>query len=64
MDSISPGEFNDVRILLVEDNPVNQMVATEVLNISDFSVDTAINGIEAVKAVKDNIYDVVLMDIR
>ena len=64
MDNILPGEFNDVRILLVEDNPVNQMVATEVLNISDFSVDTAINGIEAVKAVKDNIYDVVLMDIQ
>ena len=64
MDNILPGEFDDVRILLVEDNPVNQMVATEVLNIPDFSVDTAINGIEAVKAVKRNTYDVVLMDIQ
>ena len=64
MDNILPGEFNNVRILLVEDNPVNQMVATEVLNNCDFSVDTAINGIEAVKAVKDDTYDVVLMDIQ
>ncbi|MGV7224635.1 MAG: ATP-binding protein, partial [Nitrospinales bacterium] len=64
MDNILPGEFDDVRILLVEDNPVNQMVATEVLNIPDFSVDTAINGIEAVKAVKGDTYDVVLMDIQ
>ena len=64
MDNILPGEFNDVRVLLVEDNPVNQMVATEVLNISNFSVDTAINGIEAVKAVKGDTYDVVLMDVQ
>jgi signal transduction histidine kinase/DNA-binding response OmpR family regulator len=64
MDPILPGEFNDVRILLVEDNPVNQMVATEVLKNSDFSVDTAINGIEAVKAVRADTYDVVLMDIQ
>ena len=64
MDNILPGEFNNVRILLVEDNPVNQMVATEVLNNCDFSVDTAINGIEAVKAVESDTYDVVLMDIQ
>ena len=64
MDNMMPGEFDDVRILLVEDNPVNQLVATEVLNISDITVDTAINGIEAVKAVMRNTYDVVLMDIQ
>ena len=64
IDSVLPGEYNDVRILLVEDNPVNQLVATEVLNISGFFVDKAINGIEAVKAVKRNTYDVILMDIQ
>ena len=64
LDNISPGEFNDVRILLVEDNSVNQMVVTEILNHSDFSIETAVNGIEAIKAVENNTYDVVLMDIQ
>ena len=63
-DIFLPREFTDVHILLVEDNPVNQMVATEILNLSGLSVDKAINGIEAVKALQCSTYDAVLMDIQ
>ncbi|MEO5360971.1 MAG: response regulator [Nitrospirota bacterium] len=51
-------------ILLVEDNDINRQVATELLEIKGFMVDTAVNGIEAVAAVTKHAYDAVLMDIQ
>ncbi len=53
-----------VSVLLVEDNPINQLVANEILKNAGISVDMANNGIEAVKAIKQNSYDAVLMDIQ
>lgn len=52
------------RILLVDDNEINRQVATELLERASFVVSTATNGEEAVKAVKANHYDAVLMDIQ
>ena len=55
------------RILLVEDNPLNQEVASEILKSFDVTVDIANNGQEAVKDVESNepaYYDIVLMDIQ
>ena len=57
-------DLGDTAILLVEDNPINRMVATEMLQGSGASLDTAENGIEAVEKVKANHYDLVLMDIQ
>nr|WP_253820846.1 transporter substrate-binding domain-containing protein [Vibrio sp. 99-70-13A1] len=51
-------------ILLVEDNEVNQQVATELLELAQFNVTIANNGEEAVEAVQNNSFDVVLMDIQ
>lgn len=51
-------------ILLVEDNPINQKVATRTLEYLGFAVDIAENGIEAVDAVSKADYDVVFMDIQ
>ncbi|MGR3176590.1 MAG: response regulator [Candidatus Anammoxibacter sp.] len=50
------------RILLVEDNIVNQTLAVSVLEKARYHVDIAIDGLEAVKAVKAHFYDAVLMD--
>jgi CheY-like chemotaxis protein/HPt (histidine-containing phosphotransfer) domain-containing protein len=51
-------------ILLVEDNEINQQVAREILEGAGHKVMLANNGQEAVNAVKENTYDVVLMDIQ
>ncbi|MEG7525121.1 MAG: response regulator, partial [Chromatiales bacterium] len=56
--------FGGSKLLLVEDNPVNQDVAAEILSSAGFSVDIQKNGAEAVAAVQEHSYDAVLMDIQ
>lgn len=56
--------FCGARILLVEDTPMNQMVAEELLNIAGFSVDIANNGKEALEKMPTGDYALVLMDIQ
>ncbi len=53
-----------LKILLAEDNLINQKVALAILNSGGHSVDIAENGRQAVEAVKGGDYDVVLMDIH
>ncbi|MEW9698186.1 response regulator [Paenibacillus sp. SI8] len=52
------------RILLVEDNGINQTVARSLLETRGFLVDVADNGFEALKLIKHESYDVILMDIH
>ena len=52
------------RVLLVEDNEINQQVAMEILAGAGVEVFLANNGREAVKAVSENDYDAVLMDVQ
>jgi len=52
----------DGRILVVEDNPINHQVARDMLELLGFSAELATDGSEAVKAVADNQYDLILMD--
>ena len=52
------------RVLLVEDNEINQEVAIGQLEDAEAFVDLAENGEIALRMVKDNDYDVVLMDMQ
>jgi signal transduction histidine kinase/CheY-like chemotaxis protein len=52
------------RILLAEDNEVNQLVAKKLLKNAGFEVNIANNGLEAVEMVQAETYDLVLMDIQ
>ena len=61
---VFPEDFINTRILLVEDNPINQMVALEILSTAGLIVDRAENGKEAVDKLKANYYDAVLMDVQ
>jgi len=51
-------------ILLVEDNEINQLIAINMLEHEGVMVDIAENGQQAVDMVKNNRYDLVLMDIQ
>ncbi len=52
------------QILLVEDHPVNQKLATVLLGRLGYEVDLAVNGLEAVKAAAQKSYAVILMDMQ
>lgn len=52
------------RVLLVEDNPINALLARALLTREGCSVDHAISGEEALAAAKVGTYDLILMDMR
>ena len=52
------------QVLLVEDHEINQAVALELLHSVGIMADTASNGVEAIEAVKQKHYDLVLMDLQ
>ncbi|HIJ86615.1 MAG TPA: response regulator [Desulfuromonadales bacterium] len=56
------GEYHDFRILLVDDNLINQQVARGKIRTLGYAADVASNGIEALKALEQTEYDLVLMD--
>jgi CheY-like chemotaxis protein len=53
-----------MRILLAEDNPVNQKVGVRLLEKLGYHPDVAANGQEALDAVRRQNYDIVLMDMQ
>jgi CheY-like chemotaxis protein len=57
-------ERHPLRILLAEDNVVNQKLALRILQQMGYRADLASNGIEAVESVERQTYDVVLMDVQ
>ena len=61
---LSSSRARRLRILLAEDNHVNQMVIIAMLKSTGHTIDVAGNGVEAIETIKTNPYDVVLMDIH
>ncbi|VAW99552.1 diguanylate cyclase/phosphodiesterase (GGDEF & EAL domains) with PAS/PAC sensor(s) [hydrothermal vent metagenome] len=65
--SVKPVEkftLENAEILLVEDNAVNQMVATAILQSYGATITPAVNGVEAVQCFKTNNYDLIFMDCQ
>jgi two-component system, sensor histidine kinase and response regulator len=57
-------QLRGARVLLVEDNELNQEVAMGLLETADMSIDLAENGMVAVRMVSEKEYDLVLMDMQ
>ena len=56
--------LNNARVLLVEDKPINQQVAREILESVGMIVSIANNGLEAIREISQQEFDVVLMDVQ
>jgi signal transduction histidine kinase/CheY-like chemotaxis protein/CHASE1-domain containing sensor protein len=61
---VSPQPKQTARVLLAEDNSINQMVALHQLARLGYRADVASNGLEAVEAVQRQDYDIILMDVQ
>ena len=57
-------EIKGAKILLVEDNEINQQVAQKILQQTGMQVDIAENGLQALEMLGEADYDLVLMDIQ
>jgi PAS domain S-box-containing protein len=59
-----PTDLQGMKVLLVEDNPINRQIAVETMENRALTVDVAENGEQAIESVKKHKYDAVLMDIH
>ncbi|WP_210561743.1 ATP-binding protein [Psychrosphaera aestuarii] len=61
--NLTTEQFN-AHVLLVEDNKINQMVASKMIELLGMTYDLAENGLEAIKLAESTRYDLVLMDMQ
>src|SRR5438046_10692777 len=53
-----------LRLLLANDNPINQKVGLSVLHKLGYRADLANNGLEVLKALEQKLYDVLFLDVQ
>jgi signal transduction histidine kinase/HPt (histidine-containing phosphotransfer) domain-containing protein/BarA-like signal transduction histidine kinase len=53
-----------VRVLLADDNPINQKVGLSVLHKLGYQADVAVNGVEVLKALDQRAYDILFLDVQ
>ena len=58
------GRASSRRVLVVEDNPVNQLVAVGLLEALGYTAETADDGVAALESLRTAAYDAVLMDVQ
>lgn len=63
-ENIEALDLTNVRILVVEDNKINQMITKKILTKMNLNCDIVDNGEDAVEMIKNNKFDIVLMDIH
>ena len=64
---VGPADISELKgksVLVVEDNDINQMIASSLLEQAEMVVSIASNGVEAVEKIKATDFDLVLMDIQ
>lgn len=57
-------ELENKRVLVVEDNKINQMITKKILEKNKMDCMVADNGLDAIEIVKQNTFDIILMDIH
>jgi CheY-like chemotaxis protein/HPt (histidine-containing phosphotransfer) domain-containing protein len=62
--TIAEQKRRGIRILLAEDNPMNQKLAVTLLKRAGYSVDAVENGAKAIEALKSTAYNLILMDVQ
>ena len=60
----APPDLSGLRVLLAEDTPNNALLLTFYLEGTGCELTTVENGVQAVQAVRDGVYDLVIMDIQ
>lgn len=58
------GSFSEMRVLLVEDNKINQLLAKQVLEGWDMVVEVANDGFEAIAKLQRRPFDLILLDLQ
>jgi len=61
---LSPPASRHLRILLAEDNPVNQKISRTMLEKNGHTVVSALNGVEALTHHQKSVFDLILMDVQ
>lgn len=57
-------DLKNIRVLVVEDVPLNQLLMRTLLDDYGFGCDIAVNGKVAIEKMETNVYDIILMDLQ
>lgn len=62
-DLLPPEDAQKIRLLLFEDNELNKQLVRHLVREAGFRLDVAVNGVDGIQLVKENVYDLILMDL-